>query len=129
MAPPPAAWRQLQESILDVITMVAGTIPTQMRDVRMEFWRCVNLHHLCTYVLADKQRAKRLKKNMVRWRKAGRRLGLAALFGSRGLEEARAHRALLYAVGLLAWERALPPNDARAQGARLGCPRPSSRVH
>ena len=51
------AARQLQESILDVITMVAGTIPTQMRDVRMEFWRCVNLHHLCTYVLADKQRA------------------------------------------------------------------------
>ena len=23
----------------------------------MEFWRCVNLYHLCTYVLADKQRS------------------------------------------------------------------------
>ena len=23
----------------------------------MEFWRCINLYHLCTYVLADKTRA------------------------------------------------------------------------
>ena len=50
------AARQLQESIVDVMTMVAGTIPSHMREVRTEFWRCVNLHHLCSYVLADKQR-------------------------------------------------------------------------
>ena len=49
--------KQLGESVLDVMTMVAGTIPPRMHEIRMEFWRCVNLYHLCTYVLADKQRS------------------------------------------------------------------------
>ena len=42
--------------------IVAGTIHpydeetgrTSRRGIRMEFWRCANLFHLCTYVLADK---------------------------------------------------------------------------
>ena len=37
--------------------MVAGTIPTSNHAMRMEMWRCVNLLHLCSYVIADKQRS------------------------------------------------------------------------
>lgn len=46
----------LKESTLDIMSVVVGTIPPQMRELRMEFWRCVNLYHLCAYVLADKSR-------------------------------------------------------------------------
>ena len=50
------AAKQLGESVLDLLTMVAGTIPPDRHEIRMEFWRCANLFHLCSYVLADKTR-------------------------------------------------------------------------
>lgn len=50
------ASQALRESIFDLIALVAGTIPQEARAVRMEFWRCANLFHICTYVLADKAR-------------------------------------------------------------------------
>lgn len=46
----------LKESVFDITAMVAGTIPDNMIEVRMEFWRTINLYHLCSYVLADKTR-------------------------------------------------------------------------
>ena len=36
--------------------MVAGTIPPDAHEVRLEFWRCLNLYHLCSWVLSDKSR-------------------------------------------------------------------------
>ena len=50
------ACQALKESVLDITAVVVGTIPPQMRELRMEFWRVVNLYHLCAYVLADKTR-------------------------------------------------------------------------
>ena len=50
------AAQELKESVLDVTAMVTGTIPRQMIEVQMEFWRCVNLYHISSYVLADKSR-------------------------------------------------------------------------
>ena len=37
------AAKQLGESVLDLLTMVAGTIPPDRHEIRMEFWRCANL--------------------------------------------------------------------------------------
>jgi hypothetical protein len=39
----------LKESVFDITAMVAGTIPDNMIEVRMEFWRTINLYHLCSY--------------------------------------------------------------------------------
>ena len=36
--------------------MVVGAVPAAMHDLRFEFWRVINLYHVCTYVLADKVR-------------------------------------------------------------------------
>lgn len=50
------ASQRLKESIFDLTSIVAGTIASRHHEVRMEFWRCINLYHVCTYVLADKAR-------------------------------------------------------------------------
>ena len=92
-----------QASTLEILLYDDDFVNDQLIG-RIEF----DLSNSVTFTGSDKQRAKRLKKNMERWRKAGRRLGLAALFGSRGLEEARAHRALLRA-GLIIKELPAEP--------------------
>lgn len=46
-----------KEAVFDVTAMVAGTIAPEMHEIRVEFWRCINLIHLCSWVLADKQRS------------------------------------------------------------------------
>ena len=58
------ACQDLKQSIVELMTIVVGTIHPYDDDgvesrfnIRMEFWRCVNLFHLCTYVLSDKTRA------------------------------------------------------------------------
>ena len=51
-----SAAQGVRESILDIMAMVAGTIPPYAREVRLEFWRCINLYHLCSWVLSDKSR-------------------------------------------------------------------------
>ena len=50
------ACQVLKESVIDLNTLSAGTIPVEAEAVRMEFWRVINLYHLCAYVLADKTR-------------------------------------------------------------------------
>lgn len=50
------AAQTLKSSVIDLMTMVVGTIPPEYPAIRTEFWRCVNLFHLCSYVLADKSR-------------------------------------------------------------------------
>lgn len=78
------AARQLQEAIIDLTTMVAGTIPPHMHEVRLEFWRCVNLYHLCSFVLADKGRLTYNMENFLlpvasaygEWNPAGGKFGM-----------------------------------------------------
>jgi hypothetical protein len=43
-------------SVIELAALVAGTIPKSKRRLRMEFWRTINLYHVCTYALADKTR-------------------------------------------------------------------------
>jgi len=50
------AAQSLKASVVDLMAMVAGTVEPEYAVVRHEFWRCVNLYHLCSYVLADKSR-------------------------------------------------------------------------
>jgi len=50
------AAQSLKASVVDLMAMVAGTVEPEYTVVRHEFWRCVNLYHLTTYVLADKSR-------------------------------------------------------------------------
>jgi len=38
------------------MTLVSGSISPRKHAVRMEFWRVINLFHVCSYVLADKTR-------------------------------------------------------------------------
>ena len=56
--------QNLKCAVIDLMTIVTGTIHPYDEEgiknrykVRMEFWRCANLFHLCSYVLADKTRA------------------------------------------------------------------------
>ena len=51
------AAQSLKASVIDLMAMVVGTIPVEYAALRTEFWRCANLYHLCSYVLADKSRA------------------------------------------------------------------------
>jgi hypothetical protein len=46
----------LKESTLDLNALAVGTTRGDAAAVRMEFWRCINLFHLCSYVIADKTR-------------------------------------------------------------------------
>ena len=57
------ACQTMKAAVIDLMMIVGGTVHPHSEDmrqsrrgVRMEFWRCVNLFHVCTYVLADKTR-------------------------------------------------------------------------
>lgn len=48
----------LKEAVLDLTALSVGTISQRAASIRMEFWRTINLYHLCSYVVADKVRAR-----------------------------------------------------------------------
>lgn len=52
-----SACQSLRHSVQDLSTMACGTIHPDRRQARLEIWRCANLFHLSTYVLADRQRS------------------------------------------------------------------------
>ena len=49
--------QMLKEAMLDLTALAVGTTKPRAVAVRMEFWRCLNLFHVCSYVVADKARA------------------------------------------------------------------------
>ena len=53
-----SACQELKSAVIDVVTIASGTLKEHERrpELLLEFWRCANLIHLCTYVLADKAR-------------------------------------------------------------------------
>jgi hypothetical protein len=60
------AARQLSEAVLDLMTIVTGSIPPRMHNIRMEFWRCINVYHLCTCVHPPRAIPRNLRRTLAR---------------------------------------------------------------
>ena len=52
-----SACQSLRNSVQDLSALACGTIHPENRQARLEFWRCANLFHAVSYVLADRQRS------------------------------------------------------------------------